>query len=107
MQIHNARSSLSTARPGDTVEFFTQYSLTLPPGRRAEYVEATWILIRDGKKLGEEGVVGGMFEAGQNSAANQLTLPRRIMPGEYVVEHRVRSGTSYDTARSDFSVVRD
>ncbi|MGH8604090.1 MAG: hypothetical protein ACREXR_15360 [Gammaproteobacteria bacterium] len=48
-----------------------------------------------------------VFEAGQNSAANRLTLPRRIMPGEYVVEHRVRSGTSYDTARSDFSVVRD
>ncbi|MGH8606070.1 MAG: protein kinase domain-containing protein [Gammaproteobacteria bacterium] len=107
VQIQNARSSLSTARPGDTVEFFTQYSLTLPPGRRAEYVEATWILIRNGKKLGEEGVVGGMFQAGQNSAANRLTLPRRIMPGEYAVEHRVRSGTSYDTARSDFSVVRD
>ncbi len=47
--------------------------------------------IRNGQKLGEEGVVGGMFQAGQNFAANRLTLPRRIMPGEYVVEHRVRS----------------
>jgi tetratricopeptide (TPR) repeat protein len=105
VKIQKATASHVTAKAGDTVEFLTEYSLTLPEGARRKFVEATWVLKRNGKKIGTEGISARMAKAGVNSAANELTLPPRVRPGTYVVEHRVRAENSYDVAQSSFSVV--
>jgi len=104
VRIERAISSLVTAKPGDTVEFQTEYLLTLPAGTRQEFVKVTWALERNGKKLGEEGINTRMAKAGVHGASNQLTLPRYMRPGRYDVEHKVQVGDSYDIARSHFSV---
>ncbi|MGH8602777.1 MAG: hypothetical protein ACREXR_08415, partial [Gammaproteobacteria bacterium] len=104
VRIQRAIASLATARPGDTVEFQTEYLLTLPAGTRQEFVKVTWALERNGKKLGEEGINTRMAKAGAHEASNQLTLPRYMRPGRYAVEHKVQAGDSYDIARSHFSV---
>ncbi|MGH8646739.1 MAG: hypothetical protein ACREX4_20680 [Gammaproteobacteria bacterium] len=104
VRIQRAISSLATVRPGDTVEFVTEYSLTLPAGTRDEFVRVTWALERKGKKLGEEGINTRMAKAGAHAASNQLTLPKYMRPGRYAVEHKVQVGDSYDIARSYFSV---
>jgi serine/threonine protein kinase len=105
VKIQKATASRVTAKAGDTVEFLTEYLLTLPEGARRKFVEATWVLKRNGKKIGTEGISARMVKAGVNSAANELTLPPRVKPGTYVVEHRVRAENSYDVAQSSFSVV--
>lgn len=105
VKIQKATASRVTAKAGDTVEFLTEYLLTLPEGARRKFVEATWVLKRNGKKIGTEGISARMAKAGVNSAANELTLPPRVKPGTYVVEHRVRAENSYDVAQSSFSVV--
>jgi serine/threonine protein kinase/tetratricopeptide (TPR) repeat protein len=105
VKIQKATASHVAAKAGDTVEFLTEYSLTLPEGARRKFVEATWVLKRNGKKIGTEGISARMAKAGVNSAANELTLPPRVRPGTYVVEHRVRAENSYDVAQSSFSVV--
>ncbi|MGH6635195.1 MAG: protein kinase domain-containing protein [Gammaproteobacteria bacterium] len=104
VRIQRAISSLATARPGDTVEFVTEYSLTLPAETRDEFVKVTWALERKGKKLGEEGIHTRMAKAGAHAVSNQLTLPKYMRPGRYAVEHKVQAGDSYDIARSYFSV---
>ncbi len=104
VRIERAFSSLTTARPGDTVEFVTEYSLTLPAGNRDEFVRVTWALERKGKKLGEEGIHTRMAKAGAHAASNQFALPKYMRPGRYAVEHKVQVGESYASARSYFSV---
>jgi hypothetical protein len=105
VKIQKATASRVTAKAGDTVEFLTEYFLTLPEGARRKFVEVTWVLKRNGKKIGTEGISARMAKAGVNAAANELTLPPRVKPGTYVVEHRVRAENSYDIAQSSFSVV--
>lgn len=105
VKIERAISSLATARPGDTVEFVTEYSVTFPPGIREEFVRVTWALERNGKKLGEEGMHTKMVKAGAHAASNQLALPSYMKPGRYAVAHKVQVGDSYGIARSYFSVV--
>jgi serine/threonine protein kinase len=105
VKIQKATASRATAKAGDTVEFLTEYFLTLPEGARRKFVEVTWVLKRNGKKIGMKGISARMAKAGVNAATNELTLPPRVKPGTYVVEHRVRAENSYDVAQSSFSVV--
>jgi tetratricopeptide (TPR) repeat protein len=105
VQIQRATSSQAKARPGETVEFFTEFSVSLPSGQKYEYVEATWALKRKGKRVGEEGVTMFFAKPGVNSVSNRLTLPTGIPPGQYIVEHRVEAGNGAAVATSSFSVV--
>ena len=105
VQIQRASSSLTKARPGDTVGLLTEYAMSTPAGQKYEYVEVSWILKRNGKKLGQEGMTAGIKESGVNSASNHISLSDRVTPGRYVVEHRVRAGDSVDTATTEFLVM--
>jgi tetratricopeptide (TPR) repeat protein len=105
VHIQKASSSVAKARPGQTVEFVTEYAMSTPMGQKYEYVEVTWVLKRHGKKVGDEGMSATVVKPGVNSVSNHLTLPERVTPGRYEVEHRVRAGDSVDIATSGFLVM--
>ncbi len=93
-------------RPGETVGFYTEYSLTLPASDKEALVEATWVLLRNGRKIGREGIDNRHVRAGLNTAVTELTLPLRTASGQYTVEHRVQVGDSFDVAHSRFVLAR-
>ncbi|MCI0439511.1 MAG: hypothetical protein L0177_10310, partial [Chloroflexi bacterium] len=92
LAIRQAVSSLTKGRPGETVEFYTEYSVTPPAGKKDAFVEATWVLMRNGKRLGEEGYQYKLVKPGVHTASTKLTLPPWAAPGRYTVEHRVQVG---------------
>jgi serine/threonine protein kinase len=105
VEILAATSTQALARPGNTIEFYTRFHLAPPPGRGGTYVEATWVLKRDGRSLGQPGATSVFAKAGIGTLSTALTLPARMAPGRYTVEHRIETENGEDSARSHFSVV--
>ncbi|MDQ3583368.1 MAG: hypothetical protein M3495_17940, partial [Pseudomonadota bacterium] len=105
VEILAATPTQALARPGDTIEFYTRFHLAPPPGRGGAYVEATWVLKRDGRSLGQPGATSVFAKAGDGSLSTALTLPAGMAPGRYTVEHRIETENGEDSARSRFSVV--
>ncbi|MGH8523639.1 MAG: protein kinase domain-containing protein, partial [Gammaproteobacteria bacterium] len=106
LMIQEAAPSRFRVQPGETVGFYTEYSLTLPPKDKHAYVQATWVLLKNGRRIGQEGMDYGFAKPGRNTAATELSLPPWTESGQYTVEHRVQVGDSFDVARSHFVVVR-
>jgi len=105
VEILAATPTQALARPGDTIEFYTRFHLAPPPGRGGAYVEATWVLKRDGRSLGQPGATSVFAKAGDGTLSTALTLPPGMAPGRYTVEHRIETENGGDSARSHFSVV--
>jgi serine/threonine protein kinase len=105
VEILAATSTQALARPGNTIEFYTRFHLAPPPGRGGAYVEATWVLKRDGRSLGEPGAASVFAKAGIGTLSTALTLPAGMARGHYTVEHRIETENGEDSARSHFSVV--
>ena len=106
VEILAATPTQALARPGDTIEFYTRFHLAPPPGRGGAYVEATWVLKRDGRSLGQPGATSVFAKAGIGTLSTALTLPAGMAPGRYTVEHRIETENGEDSARSHFSVSR-
>ncbi|MGH8527921.1 MAG: hypothetical protein ACREXY_27990, partial [Gammaproteobacteria bacterium] len=106
LTIQEAAPSRFRVQPGETVRFYTQYSLTLPAKDKHAYVQATWALLKNGRRIGREGMNYGFANPGRNTAATELPLPSWTKSGQYTVEHRVQVGDSFDVARSHFVVAR-
>ncbi|MGH8511506.1 MAG: protein kinase domain-containing protein [Gammaproteobacteria bacterium] len=106
LTIQGAAPSRLRVQPGETVRFYTEYSLTLPASGKHAYVQATWALLKNGRRIGQEGMDYGYAKPGRNTAATELPLPSWTKPGRYTVEHRVQVGDSFDLARSHFVVAR-
>ncbi len=104
--IREVTPSRVRVRPGETVRFYTEYSLSLPASDKEAHVKATWVLLRGGRKIGREGIDNRYARAGLNTAVTELTLPPRTASGEYTVEHRVQVGDSFDVAHSRFVLAR-
>jgi hypothetical protein len=103
--ILEAAPTRALVRPGDTIEFYTRFNVVPPPGRPDAYVEATWILKRDGRSLGQPGATSAFAKSGIGLLSTALTLPVGTVPGRYMVEHRIETDNGRDSARSQFSVV--
>ncbi|MGH8532014.1 MAG: hypothetical protein ACREV1_04605, partial [Gammaproteobacteria bacterium] len=106
LMIQEAAPSRFRVQPGETVRFYTEYSLTLPARDKHAYVRATWSLLKNGRRIGQEGMDYGFAKPGRNTAATELPLPSWTKSGQYTVEHRVQVGDSFDVARSYFVVAR-
>ncbi len=106
LTIQEAASSRFRVQPGETVQFSTEYSLTLPARDKHAYVQATWALLKNGRRIGQTGMDYGFAKPGRNTAATELPLPSWTKSGQYTVEHRVQVGDSFDVARSHFVVAR-
>ncbi|MGH8566470.1 MAG: protein kinase domain-containing protein [Gammaproteobacteria bacterium] len=103
--ILEAAPTRALARPGDTIEFYTRFNLVPPPGRPDAHVEATWVLKRDGRNVGQPGATSAFARAGIGLLSTALTLPVGTAPGRYTVEHRIETETGRDSASSQFQVV--
>ncbi|MGH8490489.1 MAG: protein kinase domain-containing protein [Gammaproteobacteria bacterium] len=106
LTIQAAAPSRLRVQPGETVRFYTEYSLTLPARDKHAYVQATWVLLKSGRRIGQQGMDYGFAKPGRNTAATELPLPSWTKSGQYTVEHRVQVGESFDVARSYFVVAR-
>ena len=106
VSIREVTSSRVRVRPGETVRFYTEYSLTLPAGDTEAHVKATWVLLRNGRKIGREGIDNRYARAGLNTALTELTLSPRTASGQFTVEHRVQVGDSFAVAHSRFVLAR-
>ncbi|MFH0341773.1 MAG: serine/threonine protein kinase [Chromatiales bacterium] len=106
VSIREVAPSRERVRPGETVRFYTEYSLSVPASDQEAHVKATWVLLRDGRKIGREGIDNRYARAGLNTAVTELTLPPRTASGQYTVEHRVQVGDSFDVAHSRFVLTR-
>ncbi|MGH8532432.1 MAG: protein kinase domain-containing protein [Gammaproteobacteria bacterium] len=106
ISIREVTPSLARVRPGETVRFYTTYSLSLPESDTEAHVKATWVLLRGGRKIGRAGIDNRYARAGLNTAVTELTLPPRTASGQYTVEHRVQVGNSFDVAHSRFVLAR-
>jgi hypothetical protein len=100
IEILAATATQALARPGNTIEFYTRFHLA-----RGAYVEATWVLKRDGRSLGEPGAASVFAKAGIGTLSTAFTLPAGMARGRYTVEHRIETENGEDSARSHFSVV--
>jgi serine/threonine protein kinase len=100
VEILAATSTQALATPGNTIEFYTRFHLA-----RGAYVEATWVLKRDGRSLGEPGAASVFAKPGIGTLSTALTLPPGMARGRYTVEHRIETENGEDSARSHFSVV--
>ncbi|MDQ3565482.1 MAG: hypothetical protein M3436_15605 [Pseudomonadota bacterium] len=104
--IREVTPSRVRVRPGETVRFYTEYSLTLPASDKEALVKARWVLLRNGRKIGRDGIDNRYARAGLNTQVTELTLPPSAASGQYTVEHRVQVGDSFDVAHSRFVLAR-
>lgn len=89
---------------GQKVDVTTDYSVVLPAGAKDTEVEESWVLKKDGKALTELPPQKARRGAGGWQASASIVLPKEAPPGTYVIEHKVQTGTSYDTDESVFVV---
>jgi len=104
VKVRKGSSSPAQIRAGEQVRVVTDYSVMLPQGMTEADVNESWVLKKDGKVLSEipqQQVkrIGGGWEA-----IASIAIPSNAQPGTYVIEHKVQTGTSYDTDESVFVI---
>lgn len=104
VKINKSTNSPRSVRPGQTVDIATDYSLRLPSGKPAASVVESWALKKNGKAVASLPAQTNKREDGGWTANSEITVPDSIEPGTYVIEHKVKVGSSYDTRSSKFVV---
>lgn len=104
VKLRKGSSAPAQIRPGQQVEVKTDYSVLLPQGTKDTEVEESWVLKKDGKALTELPPKTARRAAGGWQASAAIEVPKEAPPGTYVIEHKVKTGTSYDTDESVFVV---
>lgn len=104
VKIRQGSSAPKTVRAGQTIDITTDYSVLLPGGQRSTGVTETWVLKKDGKQVAKLPSKSSSRAAGGWAAQAEITVPPGIEPGTYVIEHQIKSGSSYDTDESTFVV---
>ena len=103
VKIQRATSLPGTVRAGQRVDILTDYSLRLPSGQTDASVEQSWALDVGGQRVPLGSKTAEQEDGGQNAGVT-INVPADIEPGTYIVEHKIRSGSSYDTRKSEFVV---
>jgi len=104
VKIRQGSSVPGTVSRGDSVIITTDYSVALPRGVNRTTVTESWLLKRDGRQVAELPTKTVTRSAGGWQSDAEITIPPNVDPGTYVIEHRVKSGSSYDTDESVFVV---
>lgn len=104
VKLRKGTSSPAQVKPGQKVDVATDYSVMLPKGTKDAEVDESWILKKDGKVLTELSPQKARRSEGGWQANASIVIPQGAPAGTYVVEHKVQSGTSYDTDESTFVV---
>lgn len=104
VKIRRGTSAPKSVRPGDSVDISTDYSVMLPAGASNARVTESWALKKDGKTVANLPKKSASRAAGGWQADAEITIPDNVPAGTYVIEHKVKAGSSYDTDESTFVV---
>ena len=105
LKITKVSSTPKVVNPGDTVSLSMDFIVTLSEGYDSIPITEKWTLEKDGKALAELPQVAGDIASGAWTGSAAIPIPRNAEAGNYVVEHRVESGTFSDVKESSFVVV--
>ncbi len=104
VKIRKGTSNPTAIKPGQAVTITTDYSLMLPASTSDTKVSESWALKKDGKVLYTLPAQVNERTPGGWSTSAAIDVPKNASPGTYVVEHKVKVGSSYDTDESTFVV---
>lgn len=104
VKIRKGTSNPSSVKAGQAVTITTDYSLMLPTSASDTNVSESWALKKDGKVLYTLPAQVNERTPGGWSTSAAIDVPQNAQPGTYVVEHKVKVGSSYDTDESVFVV---
>ena len=104
VKLQKGSNSPSQLGPGGQIQVATNYSVLLPQSMMAAEVDESWIVKKDGKVLMELPPQHVKRTGGGWQTNASFAIPKNAAPGTYVIEHKVQSGTSYDTDESVFVV---
>ena len=91
-------------KAGDTVKLTLDYSVMAPKGIENVDVDESMILKRDGKVLQTLSERPIKRPLGGSSSEVDFKIPAGMPAGTYVIEQKVKAGTSYDIRPTVFVV---
>ncbi len=104
IKIRGATASPDRASAGSTIVAVTDYSVITPSQSTTIDVEESWALKKDGKQLVELKPQPQTRRTGGWESRAEFPVPQDADAGTYVIEHKVRAGSSYDKRVSVFVV---
>jgi hypothetical protein len=104
VKIRGATATPETVKPGSVIVAKTDYSVVTPPGEATVSVTESWILKKDGKTLVDAPLAPQQRATGGWETSADVPVPNGAPTGTYILEHKVQTGTSYDTRISSFVV---
>lgn len=105
VKIRNASATPNQVKVGEEIKAKTEYSIMVPEqGQKVEVTEIS-ILKKDGEVLFESEPKTEMRAAGGWNMEIGIPMPEDAEPGTYVIEQRIKAGTSNDVRELPFVVV--
>ena len=105
VKIRNANATPKEIKPGEEIRATTEYSVMVPEqGLEVEVTEVS-ILKKDGEVLFEAEPKSEIRAAGGWNMEIAIPMPEDAEPGTYVIEQRIKAGTSNDVREMPFVVV--
>lgn len=96
VKIRDAIASPKTVKAGDTVKLGLDYSVIAANGTQDVNVEEIMVLKKDGKELKPLSARTIKRPLGGSGSEVDFAVPSKMPPGTYVIENKVKTGTSYD-----------
>lgn len=104
VKIRSTSSSPASLAAGQAVTVTTDYSIITPKDVNTVMVDETWTLKKDGEEITTIEADAQKRSSGGWSTVGEFNVPDDAPPGTYVVEHKVQTGTSYNSGISVFVV---
>jgi len=104
VKVRSATATPATIRPGSTILAKTDYSVVAPANQSTVSVTESWILKKDGKTLANAPLAPQERTTGGWQTSADVPIPAEAPTGTYILEHKVQTGTTYDTQISSFVV---
>ena len=104
VKVRSATATPATIRPGSMILAKTDYSVVAPANQGSVSVTESWILKKDGKTLADAPLAPQQRMTGGWATSAEVPIPANAPTGTYILEHKVQTGTSYDTQVSSFVV---
>jgi hypothetical protein len=96
VKIRNAVASPKSVKAGETVKLGLDYSVIAPNGTQDIDVEEIMVLKKDDKVLKSLSERTVKRPLGGSGSEVDFSVPAKMPPGTYVIENKVKTGTSYD-----------
>jgi hypothetical protein len=96
VKIRDAIASPKSVKAGDTVKLGLDYSVIAPSSTQDVNVDEIMVLKKDGKVLKSLSERTIKRPLGGSGSEVDFSVPAKMPPGTYVIENKVKTGTSYD-----------